>query len=56
MSGTRAPLGTTGAGRTQTINLQLNGRSYGAVQTDDAGAASLQALMRGLQDAAGRSA
>lgn len=51
---TSVPVSTPAS--TQTINLQISGRDYGSVATDAAGAASLEAFIRGLQEAAGRSA
>ena len=46
---TQTPLEAARSGQTVTINLQQNGRGYGQLNTDAAGAATLQSFMRDLE-------
>ncbi|ASI68709.1 hypothetical protein BA022_09255 [Diaphorobacter nitroreducens] len=45
----QTPLESMRSGQTITINLQQNGRGYGQLRTDAAGAATLQAFLRDLE-------
>lgn len=50
---TQTPLEAARSGQTITINLQQNGKGYGQLNTDAAGAATLQRFMRELEQAKG---
>lgn len=49
----QTPLESMRSGQTITINLQQNGQSYGQLNTDSAGAATLQAFINSLAQAKG---
>ena len=49
----QTPLESMRSGQTITINLQQNGQSYGQLNTDSAGAATLQAFINSLAKAKG---